>query len=262
MRILVLSGTSDGNNIACILSKLGHNVICTSTTDIGIEYAKKFFIENECNVVVLKKTFSTKADILDFVETEKIVLIIDSTHPYAENIKQLTLSLQDNVLVIRYERPNVFLEYQNIIYVNSYEEAVEKCSYYDYIFLTIGTKNLQDFKVLIDSGKKLFARVLPTKESIEKCIDIGLSTDQIILEKGPFSIETNIQHFSRCNAKVVVSKDSGKEGGLKEKIQACKILNIPIILVKRKTFEYKYKFDSVEELVNFLHNTTRGYGDV
>lgn len=262
MRILVLSGTSDGNNIACVLSKLGHKVVCTSTTDIGIQYAKKFFAENECNVIVLRKTFSAEADILDFVETEKIDLIIDSTHPYAENIKQLTLSLQHMILVVRYERPNVFLEYQNIIYVDSYEEAVEKCSYYNNIFLTIGTKNLQAFKVLIDSGKKLFARVLPTQESFQRCIDIGLSTDQIILGRGPFSVEMNIKHFGQCNAQVVVSKDSGKEGGLKEKIEACKILNIPIILVKRKTFEYKYKFDSVEELVNFLRNTTRGYGDV
>lgn len=258
MKILVLSGTSDGNNIACTLSKLGHNVICTSTTDIGVEYAKKFFCEHSCDVINLKKMFNTSTDIINFLRSEKIDVLIDSTHPYAENIKKLTLALQDEFLVIRFERPEVFFEYANLIYVNSYEEVIEKCSWYDNIFLTIGTKNLKKLKVLIESGKRLFVRALPTQKSIQECVDMGLSTDQIILEKGPFSVEVNIRHFSKCKAQVVVSKDSGKEGGIQEKIEACKILNIPIILVKRKTFDYKYKFSSVQELVKFLQNIARG----
>lgn len=252
MRVLVLSGTSDGNNIACTLSKIGYNVICTSTTDIGVEYAKKIFDERECNVLNLKKTFQTVADILDFIKSEKIDLVIDSTHPHAENIKKLTLSLQDEILVIRYERPEVLFDYENIIYVDSYEEAVEKCFCYDNIFLAIGTKNLQNFKVLIDSGKKLFVRALPIQDSVRKCTEIGLSIEQLILEKGPFSTEKNIEHFKNSNAQIVVSKDSGEEGGIREKIEACKILNIPIIIVKRKAFDYKYKFSSLEELLNFL----------
>lgn len=55
----------------------------------------------------------------------------------------------------------------------------------------------------------------------------------IFAMKGVASAELNIALVRQCQAAAIVSKDSGKAGGLQEKMQAAAELKIPLLLVDR-----------------------------
>ena len=111
-------------------------------------------------------------------------------------------------------------EYSKIIHVKDIDEAIRILENNQRIFLTTGSKTLDRFTELLDRGKHLIVRVLPKSEILKKCEGIGLSPENIIAMKGPFSSEMNYQMFKDYKADVVVTKDSGIIGGVPEKIEA------------------------------------------
>ncbi|MCX7654823.1 MAG: precorrin-6A reductase [Fervidobacterium sp.] len=261
MKLLILSGTSDGNNLACELSKYNHTVIVTSTTDLGKFFASKFFKESKCKVKVLKKVFKNENDIIEFVKNQKIEMIIDCTHPFAENIKSILTQLQDQILIVRYERPKIEIGYLKAIEVSSFEQAAKACQKFKNIFLSIGSSRINFFENLIKSGKNIYARVLPTKDSIDKCLKAGIKMENLVLDVGPYTLEKNLEHFRKSQAEVVVSKDSGQSGGLFEKIKACEILEIPIIIIKPRENSLCNKFYSLNQIVEFVNSKTAMLND-
>lgn len=90
--------------------------------------------------------------------------------------------------------------------------------------------------------------------SINACLENGVSRENIIAEKGPFSYEENLEAFSRYNAAVIVSKDSGLTGGVDKKIKAAEELGIPAILVARPHDNNKDKIcvTSVDEIRKWI----------
>jgi precorrin-6A/cobalt-precorrin-6A reductase len=106
-----------------------------------------------------------------------------------------------------------------------YITAAEECKKYDSIFLTVGSKNLEKFRVLWEIGKKVTVRVLPSSSAIKKCEDLGLKPKDVIAMEGPFTKELNYQMFKERNAEVVVTKESGIVGGVLEKFEAAKMVD-------------------------------------
>jgi len=58
--------------------------------------------------------------------------------------------------------------------------------------------------------------------------------EDIVAMLGPVSEELNYQMFRDFKADYVVMKDSGKEGGTLEKINACKRLGITPVVILRQ----------------------------
>ena len=52
--------------------------------------------------------------------------------------------------------------------------------------------------------------------------------------------------------KALITKDSGEEGGMKEKIDSALINNVKIIVIKRLEVNYGRKFNNIEEMINFI----------
>ena len=77
--------------------------------------------------------------------------------------------------------------------------------------------------------ERIVIRILDALEPINKCRSLGYKN--IIIGKGPFSIEQNLSDFKGCNW--LVTKSSGTAGGFDEKIHAAKKLNINILVIKR-----------------------------
>ncbi|HCT7002939.1 TPA: precorrin-6A/cobalt-precorrin-6A reductase, partial [Morganella morganii] len=60
-----------------------------------------------------------------------------------------------------------------------------------------------------------------------------MTIDQIFALKGPFSAEFNEAFYRYCGTDVVITKESGTQGGFSEKIAPCLALGIPCIVVVR-----------------------------
>ncbi|MBQ7931348.1 MAG: precorrin-6y C5,15-methyltransferase (decarboxylating) subunit CbiE, partial [Clostridia bacterium] len=78
---------------------------------------------------------------------------------------------------------------------------------------------------------RVWARVLSTVSSLEACQTAGIASAHIIAAQGPFSEEINAAQMNMIEAKYMVTKSSGKNGGFEEKIRAAKAVGaIPVII--------------------------------
>ena len=70
--------------------------------------------------------------------------------------------------------------------------------------------------------------------------------------KGPFTQEMNESTYKQYNIDLVITKESGAAGGFLEKVNACKTLNIPVVIMKRKEMNYPNTIGTVERLVDLV----------
>lgn len=228
--ILVLAGTTEGRETVAAQEIAGEQVIATTATEYGGELLRKTF-KGE---IISRPLESSELEKL--IRERAIKKVVDATHPYAEqiSINARRACLSTKVPYERIERDLVrYAEDEHIIEVGGYNEAVEAAvSYAGTIFLTIGSNKVQLFSESIDPSR-LVVRILPLRESLDKCLSHGILPANIIAMQGPFNEEINRILFRRYKAVVVVSKESGSAGGTEEKIKAASALKIPLILINR-----------------------------
>ena len=96
------------------------------------------------------------------------------------------------------------------------------------------------------------ARVLPTAEVLNQCENFGLTPKQIVAMQGPFSTELNVELFKHAKAEVIVTKNSGKIGGADTKLEAAKILNLPVVMIARPKIFYPNLAATFDDVLKFL----------
>ena len=252
--ILVIAGTSDSYQIIGDLRKQRKDLIATVTTDYGEKLIKDKF-----KIRVIKKRLDQN-DIYNLIKKEKISVVVDSTHPFAEEIskKAIKAAEKSGVEYLRFERKEVNLSqyaYYNtrIIKTSNYEKAAKIANDFEKIFLTTGSKNIEIFlKGISNYEKRLFLRVMTFPAFIKNIIELGLPPANIIAAKGPFTKEFNQSLFKEYGADVIITKASGDSGGLKSKIEAAVELGIAVIVIQRPKINYPLFFNEVDNLINYI----------
>lgn len=233
MRVIVMAGTHDGSEIIKSLSKKKNiHVLATTVTHYGAQIAKDAGAHE-----VLSKPLN-KDGLVDLIFNEKIDLLIDATHPFAHDATKnaVLASEQADIAYIRFERPPLELpENSKIHKVNSFKEAGKTAATTaktGKIMHLAGVSTLEDVMENCPL-ENLFVRVLPVISSIEKCRDLGISSSHIIAMQGTFSKEFNQALMKEYNVSAIITKESGKSGGVPHKIDAALELKIDVILVNR-----------------------------
>jgi precorrin-6A/cobalt-precorrin-6A reductase len=249
--ILVLGGTSDSLSICELLNNSGLEYTLSVTTKYGKDLASKY-----TNHILVNKM--TKCDMVNFIKHNNIKLIIDATHPYAAEVSQnvINASYETKTEYIRYERKSILddIEDPSLIKVDSIKEACEIANKIGKrIFLATGSKNINYFVENL-KDKYIVARILPTSDVIKQCEDAGLNADNLIAMKGPFSEEINEILYKDYNIDLVITKESGNEGGFIEKISPCKNLDISSIIITRPKIKYPKIVNNIEDIEAFLLN--------
>ena len=249
MKIFLLAGTEDGRKLAEFLANHGHSVTASVTTD----YGKKLLSQYE-NIKINDKKLN--ADELTEILGE-YDLLADASHPYAVNVSENAIYAckRAGISYIRFEREEVEVQGENIFKVDSCEDAAYKAAELGKnIFITTGSRNLKKF---VDSPAlkncNLTVRILPTAEVLRECENLGLTPNQIAALQGPFSVELNVELFKHYRADVIVTKNSGKIGGADTKIDAAKILNLPVVMINRPKIFYPDIAYTFDEVLNFLN---------
>lgn len=248
----VFGGTSDARHICQRLDEMGLSYSLSVATDAGRELAGN--INGEIIVGRMDA-----AQMSEWLQARRVTQVIDASHPYAgvlsANIAHACAT--QNIALLRYLRPSEIdaLEHPLLHKVASVEEAcVVAHRLGERVLLTTGSKQLADFVRLL-AGKTLFARVLPTPDVLLQCQDLGLGVDNVLALKGPFSAEMNQATYQHCQADVVITKESGAEGGYQQKVVPCLALNIPCIVICRPSepvTEGLIRVSSLAELEPYL----------
>lgn len=231
MKVFILAGTEDGRQLASAMQKRGHQVLVSTLTEYGAEIAKKQGLKTRFGALDENSLRST-------LREKEIQVVIDATHPYAQNIHDLArrIAVECNLPYFRWERPPAdYSDHPLIYFAANLEEAARLAAQLGKrIFLSTGSKNLRDWLAIPElNQREIFVRVLPTSQILSQCEELGLKPYQIIAMQGPFSLNLNQYLWEQLKIEVVITKESGRIGGTDEKVQACFQLGIPVIILER-----------------------------
>lgn len=241
IKTAVFGGTTEGRLISSLLSDCRYEAVLFVATELGEDIAK----EKESGLKIHTGRLN-EDEIEKVLINEKFDLVIDATHPYAvevtDNIKRACQNL--NIRLLRLIRENEF--FPGVVYVDKTEDLLNM-EFKGNILFTTGSKETGKLKSL-KKDKHHFIRVLPTETSINTAKEQGFLRENIITGQGPFSLEDNVKLIREKNIEYLITKDSGKTGGLDEKIEAAKECNIKAVIIKRPK-EDGMTFSEMAELI-------------
>lgn len=235
MKALVFSGTTEGREICHFLMDCGYYVAACVATEYGRECA-------ECDCHEIRTGRLTDKEMSELMRDFDI--IIDATHPYAvevtENIKRASSLIGKECIRLLRDAGDTY----DAITVKSISEAVSRLKNTEGdIFISTGSKDIESYT---DIAQRSYIRVLDTCAAHEKCAGFEKVFKRIIYKMPPYGIEENISDFN--GAKYLITKNSGKNGGFDEKLEAAKRLGMNIIIIDRP-HETGMTIDEVKEMV-------------
>lgn len=228
--ILLLSGTSEGPTLAQALLEAGFAVVATVTR---AEAQDHLFGHLQDAMRVEVQGFTAES-LAHFLGQNRIGLVLDATHPFAVRITRMATTVCDQLGLpyVRYERPD-WEPPAGTVYVDGYAEAARVLpTLGSRIMLTIGAKQLKHFASLHER-LTLFARILPSPVSVQQALDAGFPQARILALRPPFSQAFNRSLLEEYRADVLVTKASGVEGGVVEKVMAASELDLTTLMIRR-----------------------------
>ena len=230
MKPVIFSGTTEGRALSEALSArhISH-IVCVAT-----EYGR-LVMHPDKYADIREGRLDTAAMTLMIGQEGSIVF--DATHPYADIVSANIYKACENAgkEYVRIYRPEITCSSSTDIRcfddAESCAEALKKTE--GNILLTTGSKDLALFASDPGVLGRLFVRVLPSEESIRSCSEAGLTGRQIIAMQGPFSAELNQAMMRQYGIRIMVTKSSGRAGGLPEKLRAAENAGALVYLIGR-----------------------------
>ena len=250
MKILIFGGTTEGRELASKLASCGHEVTVSVATGTG---------EDElCGIPDIKVVTGRRdaSGMEAFLHNKD--LCVDATHPYAveagKNIREASERTGVRFIRLLREYTGDLPEYEGCTYVEDAALAAKAASGISgNILLTTGVKELPFFEGI--ERKRLFVRILPVWDSLEKCSEAGIAAGNIIAMHGPFCEELNLALIRQFDISCMVTKDGGVNGGFPEKFHAASKAGIRLIVIKRP-FEEGFVAKEVIDMINSSENCT------
>lgn len=244
--IAVFSGTKDGRTLIHQLVDLGFEVVAFTATEYGEQLIKK------------RKNLTVHWGKLDAIQMKKMLSsypvngVVDATHPYAENASLTIIKSAEacDIPYFRYERK--LYEDTTIKGFDNYDLIIDYLmKTQGNILLTIGSNHMDIFISRL-SRERLYFRVLPTSSVLKKCEDLGMQPKQLIAVQGPFSKALNAAIYEAYDIRYMVTKNSGQEGGVAEKIESAKENGVEILMLNRPKIDYPKVYHDMEPLIEVL----------
>lgn len=241
--ILVFGGTTEGKEVTSFLED--QNIAYTYTTKTKISFKGK---GNYINGAMEPE------DIVSFCEQHKVTHIINAAHPFAENLHNNIIKAEIKLPKIRFER--TFLEQTKhplVNYVHSFEEAVLafKKNNYQTLLALSGVQTIKKLKPFWLKHTTWF-RILDRDESRAVAFKASFPENNLLYGFPQEKIE-EVKLFKQYSPDVIITKESGINGKLQQKIEAAIITKTPIYIISKPTVSKIYIcLKNINELVKYL----------
>jgi precorrin-6A/cobalt-precorrin-6A reductase len=235
VNILILGGTAEARALASRLVALGHQV----TSSLAGVTSTPTLPQGKLRV----GGFGGVQGLSAYLQKAAVDLLIDATHPFARQMSDNAHAATDTigVMLMRLERASWQIENGDCwVGVTSMAEAVNALPEASHVFVTTGRKTLD----------ALFARedltgVIRTVELLEGPLPSGW---QHMLDRPPYELQDELALFSQHRFTHLLSKNAG--GPLTyAKIQAARVLNLPVVMIKRPGKRACLTCATVDELI-------------
>ena len=221
--ILLLGGTKEAYEL--------HDILLEKNIEVIHSFAgrtKKRRVEN------LKQRiggFGGVEGLLEFVTTNRVNIIIDATHPFAERITKNAYAVcsKKQLPLFHYSRPawestpdDQWIKQPNFIHAAQWLTKTDKILN---VFLAIGHQHVNEFKIA-DQHQYYVRMIENSKNKIE------LSNPNIILDRPKSNPEEEIKLFNELQIDLVVSRNSGGSGAF-AKLIAARRLSLPVLMINQ-----------------------------
>lgn len=219
--ILILGGTSEARTLAAKLSQLPVRVI----TSLAGRTKRPAEIPGEIHT----GGFGGIAGLSRFIAVEDIHLVVDATHPFAEQISRnaMLACAEWQVERLRLERPAWQPQPgDQWIHAGNLEDAARLLpTLCKRPLVTVGSNDFHFFRDI--HGPEIYARMIeepPFDERPPSC--------HILLERGPFDHTHEMALFSRHEIDLLVTKNSGGTM-IDAKLDVARERGIPVLMIDR-----------------------------
>ncbi|MEO8242218.1 MAG: cobalt-precorrin-6A reductase [bacterium] len=189
-----------------------------------------------------------------YLQTEAISHVIDATHPFASgmSLNAVHACARTGVALLALERPAwVAGEGDRWTRAGSGAKAAAALPLAaTRVFLAIGRQTLEDFAIA-PQHHYLLRLVDPPKTGLP------LARVEVVLGRGPFQVEDDVDLMRRHGTQIVVCKNSGGTGA-RAKLDAARELGLEVIMIDRPAVPERPSVATLPEVMIWLHGTARG----
>ena len=220
-RVLILGGTTEASEIARRLAARSDVTVISSL-------AGRVRQPRLPAGIVRVGGFGGAAGLISYLTNDNIGVVIDATHPYASKISG-NAELACNTLrlpLIALERPPWEPNEHDCWYtVPDVQAAATMVNHKNNrVFLSIGRQELGAFSRCEDAWFLVRA--------IDEPADKMPAKSKLILQRGPFHLDDELQLFRNESISLIVSKNSGGTATY-SKLEAARALKIPVVMIDR-----------------------------
>ncbi len=191
--------------------------------------------------------FGGVAGLQAFLQAERITHVVDATHPFAAQMSRnaMLACAASGVPLLALERPAWQAQsgdvWQHVADITAAVQALP--SEPARVFLAIGRQHLAPF---LACKQHWFLLRL-----VDPVLDLPSERGQVVLDRGPFSLEGDRALLQEHGITHLVSKNSGGAGA-QAKLTAAREQGLPVILIDRPFIPARTVVHSVNEVFHHL----------
>ncbi|WBL81242.1 cobalt-precorrin-6A reductase [Bradyrhizobium xenonodulans] len=246
MHALILGGTADAGLLATEVARAG--------IDAVYSYGGRTRVPADQPLPTRIGGFGGVSGLADYIHDEGITHVIDATHPFAAEMSRNAVEAcaETGTPLIALERsPWTKVPGDNWIEVADVTAAVAALPEASAkVFLAIGRQHIAPF-----AGKPQHAYTLRFVDPPEAPLPFAAD---VIVSRGPFTLDGELEMMRTRGTTWNVARNSGGDGA-RAKIDAARMLGVPVIMISRPKLPERQRVESVTEVMQWLgHRTCLG----
>lgn len=196
--------------------------------------------------------FGGVSGLADYIRRERITHVIDATHPFAAEMSRHAVKAcagTGTPLIALERAPWARAPGDNWIEVADVNAAVAALpEAAANVFLAIGRQHIAPF-----AAKPQHAYTLRFVDPPEAPLPFAAD---VIVSRGPFTFDGELEMIRTREIEWIVARNSGGDGA-RAKIDAARILGLPVIMISRPDLPERLRVESVAEIMRWLGHRTR-----
>ena len=245
-RALILGGTADASLLAAEIAR--------ASIDAVYFYGGRTRAPADQPLPTRIGGFGGVSGLADYIRREGITHVIDATHPFAAEMSghAVEACAETGTQLIALERaPWAKATGDNWIEIPDVSAAVAALPEAPAtIFLAIGRQHIAPF-----ATKPQHAYTLRFVDPPEAPLPFAAD---VIVSRGPFALEAELEMMRTRGIAWIVARNSGGDGA-RAKIDAARMLGLPVIMISRPKLPERLRVESVTEIMHWLgHRTCLG----
>ncbi|MCC8944252.1 cobalt-precorrin-6A reductase [Bradyrhizobium sp. Arg62] len=247
MRALILGGTADANLLAAAIARAG--------IDAVYSYGGRTRTPADQPLPTRIGGFGGVDGLADYLHREAITHVVDATHPFAAEMSRnaIVACAQTATPLLALERApwdktsgDRWIEVADVV-----SAAAALPDSRASVFLAIGRQHVAPF-----GARPQHAYTLRFVDPPEQALP--LPDADVIVSRGPFTLEGELAMMRTRRVEWIVARNSGGTGA-RAKIDAARVLGLPVIMITRPLLPERPRVESVSEAMQWLgHRTCLG----